>query len=82
MAGKVKLSEAQSFVLRAMKNAKPVAGNDEGWLDLSGLRRPSVNSLVKTGFVEARLTGPHTRSAQMHRLTPAGRAHLAPGKEE
>lgn len=72
----MKLTEAQRAALSLAATRRPVAGNDDGWVSLRDLRRPTIASLVRLGLLESFTKGPTTTGTQMHRPSPAGLAAL------
>lgn len=79
---KPRLSATQLGVLGAIAVARPVAGNDEGWVScFSFFKRPAVRVLERLGMLEPKISGYiGPTDGQYHRITAAGRAALADGE--
>lgn len=78
------ITEPQTRALRAVADARPIAGNDDGWVFAYGVTtRPMARRLVALGLIESSqhgYIGP--TSGQCHRITTTGRAALAAALQE
>jgi hypothetical protein len=72
-----RLTKAQRGHLTSLADRRPVAGNDDGWVNVSDVPRATLRVLDRLGLIEPSTRNVHAGKC-LHRLTDKGRAALSP----